>query len=117
MPKIRTLWGLLAFLASLVLALLGVVDIAQLGVVAVIFGEHTAYAHIYPVLSIGIQILSYLAIAAILYLMGWSVVSYIKHRGKTDEPSKEVLAINELGEKLTRLLDTKKTGSNEDERG
>lgn len=89
--------------------------IAQSGLVEMMFGEYIAHTYIYPILSVAIQIQSYVAIAAIFYLMGWGVVSYIKNRGKTDEPSEGVQAINELGEKLTRLLDIQKKGSNKDE--
>jgi len=111
MPKFKTLWGLLAFQSSLVLALLGIVYIAQVGVVAMIFGEHMAFTYIYPILSVGIQILSYLAIVAILYLMGWSVVSYVKNRGKPDKPSEIIQAINALTDEIVKLRKDVKEGA------
>ena len=70
-----------------------------------IVGEHTAYTYIYPIISIGLQVLSYVAVVAILYLMGWAIINYIKNRNKPIEPSEKVIAINALGDKIDSLVD------------
>lgn len=105
MPSIRTFWRLLAFLSGLVITLLGIAYIGQLGVVAVIAGEHIAYTYMYPIISVVLQVLSYVAVVAILYLMGWAVVGYIKNRHTPIEPSNEAKAIYKLTSKIDALVD------------
>ena len=103
MPTFRTFWGLLAFVSGLGITFLGVAYVGQLGVVAMIFKE-AAFTYVYPVISTGIQILSYVAMAAIVYLFFWAVINYAKNRGKPEKPSPELLAINELANSINSLI-------------
>ena len=113
MPIIKTVWGLLAFISGLVITLLGVTYIGQLGVVAMIFGSHTAYTYLYPIISIALQVFSYVAVAAIFYLMGWAVVNYLKNRNKPVEPSAELKSIDKLADKIDDLVSEIRKDRNE----
>lgn len=102
MPKINSFRKLLVIGASLCLALLGVVYIGQLGILPMIFGAETA-SNLYPISHYIIQGIAYCAIVVIIGLGILAVYSYIRNRGKPDEPSPELSAIKDLESEIKGL--------------
>lgn len=99
MPKIKSFYLLLCFLAGLGIALSSIWTYARLGLIKKFWGEIMANQTIYPIADMVLGILSTVGILAIITLGILATVSYFKNRNKPDEISADakfiVKAINE----------------------
>ena len=98
MFKINTAIKLIKFIAGYILIGLGIFAINNLGVAKMILGENVANTYFYPIYFFVIQWATVIFLIALVGLIIFSIISYIRNKGKPDEPSAELKAINKLRE-------------------
>ena len=87
MPELKPFEKLIAFIATLILAALGIFSIIQIGVMEMIFGEAVANQYIYPVIGTIIQWVAVVAIVTIVVVGIATIVRYMRNRNKPKEDS------------------------------
>lgn len=95
MSEFKPFEKLIVFIATLILAVLGIFSIIQIGIMEMIFGEAVANQFIYPAISTIIQLVAVVAIITIVVVGFVAVVRYIWNRNKPKEDSEIVKAVKE----------------------
>ena len=104
MPELKPFEKLIAFIATLALAALGIFSIIQIGVMEMIFGEVVANQSIYPVISAIIQWVAVVAIATIVGVGIVATVRYIRNRNKPKEDSEIVKAVKDATDTIVSTI-------------
>lgn len=105
MFKINTSIKLIKYIAGYILIWLGIFAINNLGVAKMIFGENIANTFFYPAFSRVIQWTTVVFLVVLPSLIIYSIISFVRNRGKPDEPSVELQAIIRLETNLSTKLD------------
>ena len=105
MFKINTSIKLIKYIVGYILIWLGIFAINNLGVAKMIFGENIANKFFYPAFSLVIQWTTIVFLVVLPGLIIYSIINFVRNRGKPDEPSVELQAIIRLETNLSTKLD------------